>query len=170
MGMAAMLVTWSRPFKQFFFPKGPGGCIWNLVTIDLVVSEKKSFEIVDDGRTDDGACLYYKPPPGAFGSGELKTCEQANCHQSWMIYYEDTNHGWLVGCFGFNGLLRQNDSISVYIRLSPKEREDEKRKIDEIRKCPNKPHPHLLQALQALALLWVVRWCAGMVGWCDGSG
>ena len=29
----------------------------------------------DDGRTtDDGACLYYKhpPPPGAFGSGELK--------------------------------------------------------------------------------------------------
>ena len=66
MGMAAMLVIWSRLFEQFFFPTGPGGCIWNLVTIGPVVSEKKSFEIVDvrtDGRTtDDGACLYYKLP------------------------------------------------------------------------------------------------------------
>ena len=51
MGMAAMLVMWPRPFEQFFFPKGPGGCIWNLVAIDLVVSEEK-FEIVDGRRTD----------------------------------------------------------------------------------------------------------------------
>ena len=78
MGMAAMLVMWPRPFEQLFFPKGPGGCIWNLVAIGPVVSEEKSFEIVDgrrttddgrlttdwrtDGRTDDGACLYYKLP------------------------------------------------------------------------------------------------------------
>ena len=74
MGMAAMMVMWPRPFEQFFFPKGPGGCIWNLVAIGPVVSEEKSFEIVDgrrttdDGRTDDGrttddgACLYYKLP------------------------------------------------------------------------------------------------------------
>ena len=66
MGMAAMLVMWPRPFEQLFFPKGPEGCIWNLVAIGLVVSEEKSFEIVDgrrtpddgrrttDGRTDDG--------------------------------------------------------------------------------------------------------------------
>ena len=29
-------------------------------TIDPVVSEKKIFEIVDDGRTDAGAWVYYK--------------------------------------------------------------------------------------------------------------
>ena len=67
MGMVAMLVMWPRPFEQLFFPKGPWGCIWNLVAIGSVVSEEKSFEIVDrqwmDGRwTDDGACLYYKLP------------------------------------------------------------------------------------------------------------
>ena len=73
MGLAAMMVMWPRPFEQLFFPKGPGGCIWNLVAIGPVVSEEKLFEIVDgrrttdrrtdDGRTtDDGACLYYKLP------------------------------------------------------------------------------------------------------------
>ena len=67
MGMAAKLVMWPRHFEQFFFPKGPGGCIWNLVAIGPVVSEEKSFEIVDGRtddwrRTDDGACLYYKLP------------------------------------------------------------------------------------------------------------
>ena len=53
MGMVAMLVMWSRPFELFIFPKDPGGCIWNLVTIGPVVSEGKSFEIVDR-RKDDG--------------------------------------------------------------------------------------------------------------------
>ena len=69
MGMAAMLVMWPRSFEQLFFPKGPGGCIWNLVAIGPVVSEEESFEIVDgrttDGRmTDDGqrSLLYYKLP------------------------------------------------------------------------------------------------------------
>ena len=65
MGMAAMLVMWPRPFEQFFFPKGPGGCIWNLVAIGPLV-EEESFEIVDGRpqgrRTDEGACLYYKLP------------------------------------------------------------------------------------------------------------
>ena len=69
MGMAARLVMWPKLFEQLSFPKGPGGCIWNLVAIGPVVSEEKSFEIVDgwttDGRltTDNGACLYYKLPP-----------------------------------------------------------------------------------------------------------
>ena len=81
MGMAAMLVMWPRPFEQFFFPKGPGGCIWNLVAIGPVVSEKKLFEIVDgrrttdDGRTDGRRTTepaYTISSPGAFGSGELK--------------------------------------------------------------------------------------------------
>ena len=62
MGMAAMLVMWPRPFEQLFFPKGPWGCIWNLLAISPVVSEEKSFEIVDGRQTDDGACLYYKVP------------------------------------------------------------------------------------------------------------
>ena len=62
MGMAAMLVMWPRSFEQLFFPKGPGGCIWNLVAISPIVSEEKSFEIVDGRRMVDGACLYYKLP------------------------------------------------------------------------------------------------------------
>ena len=37
-----------------------------------VVSEKKIFDIVDDGRTPDaGACVYYKLTWLAFCSGEL---------------------------------------------------------------------------------------------------
>ena len=83
-GMAAMLVMWPRPFEQLFFPKGPGGWIWNLVAIGPVVSEEKSFEIVDgrrttyDRRTDGGTDgrttepAYTISSPGAFGSGELK--------------------------------------------------------------------------------------------------
>ena len=86
MGMAAMLVMWPRLFEQLFFPKGPGGCIWNLVAIGPVVSEEKSFEIVDgrrttddgrrttDGRTDGRRTTepaYTISSPGAFGSGEL---------------------------------------------------------------------------------------------------
>ena len=75
MGMAAMLVMWPIQFEQLFFPKGPGDCIWNLVAIGPVVSEEKSFEIVD-GRTTDGRRTtepaYTISSPGAFGSGELK--------------------------------------------------------------------------------------------------
>ena len=74
MGMAAMLVMWPRPFEQFFFPKGPGGCIWNLAAISPVVSEEKSFEIVDERRTDRRTMepAYTISSPEAFGSGELK--------------------------------------------------------------------------------------------------
>ena len=63
MGMASMSVIWPRLFEQLFVPNGPGDCIWNLV------SEEKSFEIVD-GRTTEAA--YTKSSPGAFGSDELK--------------------------------------------------------------------------------------------------
>ena len=75
MGMAAMLVMWPRSFEHLFFPKGPGGCIWNLVAIGLVVSEEKSFEIVDGRRTDGRRTTepaFTISSPGAFGSGELK--------------------------------------------------------------------------------------------------
>ena len=50
MGMAAILVMWPGPFEQVFVPLIPGGYIWNLVTIGPVVSEEKSFEIVDGRR------------------------------------------------------------------------------------------------------------------------
>ena len=65
MGMAAMLVMWPRSFEQLFFPKGPGGCIWNLVAIGPVVSEEKSFEIVDGRTTDDiqRSLPILKAPP-----------------------------------------------------------------------------------------------------------
>ena len=80
MGMAAMLVMWPRPFEQLFFPKGPGGCIWNLVAIGPVVSEEKSFEIVDGRRTDDRACLYYKLPQ----SLRLRWAKKNNTNNQFM--------------------------------------------------------------------------------------
>ena len=75
MGMVAMLVMWPRPFEQLFFPKGPRGCIWNLVAIGPVVSEEKSFEIMDGRRTTEPA--YTISAPEAFGSGELKMFQMA---------------------------------------------------------------------------------------------
>ena len=72
MGMAAILVMWPGPFEQLFVPSIPGGYIWNLVTIGPVVSEEKSFEIVD-GRRRTTEPAYTISSPGAFGSGELKT-------------------------------------------------------------------------------------------------
>ena len=74
MGMAAILVMWPGPFKQLFVPPIPGGYIWNLVTIGSVVSEEKSFEIVDGRRRTTGTTepAYTKSSPGDFGSGELK--------------------------------------------------------------------------------------------------
>ena len=82
MGMAAMLVMWPRSFEQLFFPKGSGGCIWNLVAIGPVVSEEKSFEIVDGRRTDGRRTTepaYTISSPGAFGSGELKKRKKILC-------------------------------------------------------------------------------------------
>ena len=72
MDMAAILVMWSEPFEQLFVPLIPGGYIWNLVTIGPVVSEEKSFEIVDGRRRTTTEPAYTISSPGAFGSGELK--------------------------------------------------------------------------------------------------
>ena len=53
-----------------------------MVAIGPVVSEEKSFEIVDERRTDDGRRTtepaYTISSPGAFGSGELKS--EYVCH------------------------------------------------------------------------------------------
>ena len=70
MGMAAILVMWPGPFEQLFVPPTPGGYIWNLDTTGPVVSEEKSFEIVDGRMTTEPA--YTISSPWAFGSGELK--------------------------------------------------------------------------------------------------
>ena len=51
MGMAAILVMCPGRFEQFFIPPIPGGYIWNLGTTGPVVSEEKSFEIVDGRRS-----------------------------------------------------------------------------------------------------------------------
>ena len=59
------------PFEQLFVPPTPGGYILNLVTMGPVLSEEKSFEIVD-GRRRATEPAYTISCPGAFGSGELK--------------------------------------------------------------------------------------------------
>ena len=50
---------------------------------------------------------------------------------------------WLVGCFGFNDPLKQY--FSLYRVVSQREGERGER-IEESKKCPNNPHPHLQQA------------------------
>ena len=91
MGMAGMLVMWPTPFEQFFFLKGPVGCTWNLVAIGPVVSEEKSFEIVDGRRTDGRRTTepaYTISSPGAFGSGELTIC--------FCLVYKCQNAFWVL--------------------------------------------------------------------------
>ena len=68
-GMAAILVMWPRCPEQTFVPPNHGGSTWNLASIGPAVLEKKIFE--NCGRTDDGACLYYKLTNEPKGSGEL---------------------------------------------------------------------------------------------------
>ena len=83
MGMAAILVMWPGPFEQLFVPPTPGGYIWNLVTIGPVVSEVKSFEIVDGRRrrtTDNGAFPSYKLPRSLW----LRWAKNVN---TWCITY-----------------------------------------------------------------------------------
>ena len=57
----------------------------------------------------------------------------------------DKSRAMLVGWLVVLGLTALLDSISVHIGPSPKEGE-EKRKDRREKKCPNNPHPHLLQA------------------------
>ena len=69
MGMAAILVMWPRPREQTFVPLTHEDSTWNLASTGPAVLVKKIFE--NDGRTDDGACLYYKLTNEPKGSGEL---------------------------------------------------------------------------------------------------
>ena len=88
MGVAAISSGGREHFKNFSFTV-PGGCILNLLTIGLVVSEKKLFEIVDerpDGRTT--VPLYPISFPGAFGSVELKS----TCVKNLFIFTNTHRH------------------------------------------------------------------------------
>ena len=67
---------------------------------------------------------------------------QNHCADCLETRYVASWVGWLV-VFGLKALL---DNISVYIGPSPREREKEKRNDRRGKKCPNNPHPHLLQA------------------------
>ena len=58
--------------------------------------------------------------------------------------------GWLVGCFGFNGPLRQY--FSLYRAVSQREGERGEKRQRRI-KMSKQPHPHILEAQWALALL-----------------
>ena len=66
-----------------------------------------------------------------------------------------TTHNWisLVICFGLNGPLRQY--FSLYRAVSQRVRK-KREKIDERKKFPNNPHPHLLQVQQILALCEII--------------
>ena len=59
----------------------------------------------------------------------MKAIGQKHRYVNWLV-------GWLVGCFGLNGPLRQY--FSLY-RPSPKEREKEERTYRQEKKCPNNP-------------------------------
>ena len=85
----------------------------------FLVFEEKSFEI------DEGACLYYKLI-GAFGSGELKSIEKVplllSLNSIFAHYLVRSGAlDWLVGCFRFNGPLRQY--FSLYRAVSQREGE-----------------------------------------------
>ena len=98
MGMAAMLVMWPGPFEQLFVPLIPGGYIWNLVTIGPVVSEEKSFEIVDGRQRktdDDGACLYYKLP----WSLRLRWAKKSASFWSYDTIICPYKSAWLFGIY-----------------------------------------------------------------------
>ena len=53
MGMAAILAMWPGPFEQILNPPLQGCSIWNLIEIGPGVSEKKSYEKVDDADDND---------------------------------------------------------------------------------------------------------------------
>ena len=60
-----------------------------------------------------------------------------------MLRNLNVHSGWLVGCFGLNGPLRQY--FSLYRAVSQREG-DRGERIDESKNVQTTPHPHLLQA------------------------
>ena len=73
--------------------------------IGLTASEEKSFENVDDGRTDDVYLYILKAHLLAFGSGELKT----SCNVSGMLVFAKLRH-----CFTCNKMADAQEFLSVF--------------------------------------------------------
>ena len=95
-GMAASLVKWPGPFEQTFVSLSQEISIWNLASIDPVVSEEKMFENVDIQHTykqnlrTTEAYLYYMLTNEPKGSVELKTARKPDTafwqwmHSDWI--------------------------------------------------------------------------------------
>ena len=64
-----------------------------------------------------------------------------------IVIYATSLRCWMVGCFRFNGPLRQY--FSLYWAVS--QRQGERKMIDERNKSPNNTHPHLLLAQKVIA-------------------
>ena len=62
MGMAAVLVMWPEPFERTFVPPSRRGSIWNLASIDPVVSVEKMF----DQRTSGPVNAHLTSGPGIY--------------------------------------------------------------------------------------------------------
>ena len=71
----------------------------------------------------------------------MKGCVQWNPAYDW----KGSCPLWVLIWLVVLGLTALWDSISVYIGPSPRERERENRNDRREKKCPNNPHPHLLQ-------------------------
>ena len=66
-----------------------------------------------------------------------------------LLLGKEISTGWLIGCFGFHGPLRQYFSQNRAVSLE----RVRKREMTDERKCPTNPHPHPVQAQEAHALL-----------------
>ena len=89
MGMTAIFVMWPGSFEQTLVPLSQGGSTWNLILIDLVVSDEM-FESVDGRRTTDGSDkgkndLYLWYPCIFMYSLFILTSIDFNSF--WVIYY-----------------------------------------------------------------------------------
>ena len=71
MGMAAILVMWPRPPNKLSFPHPMEAAYEIWLWLAQRFLRKRCLQSVDEGRTDDGACLYYKLTHEPKGSGKL---------------------------------------------------------------------------------------------------
>ena len=74
MGVAAILVMWSRPYEQTFVPPPHTGSISNLVSIGPAFQRRCHLKMLMMQRHMTGHCLTCKLSRSlpSFGSGELK--------------------------------------------------------------------------------------------------
>ena len=95
MGMAAILVMCPSLFEQLFFPKGPGGCIRNLVTIGPAGSFRgeviRNCGQMDRRTTEPDYTINY---PGGFSSGKLKLTLNYPKSELWNFFQGTQEQLW----------------------------------------------------------------------------